>query len=222
MEHVRTVTHVEEARETSDEPRTRRYGNAVWDAYLRSTGVLASAGIGLILVVPGSAALVGLAIYTLWVTGPLSPLFPIGLEPVVMLFGRLYPPLVAASVVTGAGLYVEYLSYHLYGAALRHRAARRLRESSWLARLRVWFERAPFATVWVTSWAPLPYWGVRVLAALTGYPMGRYLSATLLGRLPKFWLFAALGLHWNLPAGFLVAVVVVGTVVSLVVLLARR
>ena len=33
-------------------------------------------------------------------TGPLSPLFPIGLEPVVMLLGRLYAPLLVAVVVT--------------------------------------------------------------------------------------------------------------------------
>lgn len=201
---------------------TRSRGNAAWDAYLRSTAVLAVAGIAMVLAVPASGALVGLAIYTLWVTGPLSPLFPIGLEPVVMLFGRLHAPLLVAGVVTGASLYVEYLSYHLYRSAFRHRATRRLRESGFLERLRRWFERVPFLTVWVLSWSPIPYWGARILAGHTDYPMGRYLTATLLGRLPKFWLFAALGLHWDLPAGFLLIVVVAGTLVSSVLLFVRR
>lgn len=194
----------------------------MWDVYLRSTAAMALAGTALVLAFPASGALVALAIYTLWVTGPLSPFFPVGLEPVVMLWGRLYPPLLVAVAVTAASLYVEFLTYHLYRTMLRHRATRRLREGRFLARLRGWFERAPFATIWVSSWSPIPYWGSRILAALTGYSMARYLLATLLGRLPKFWLFAALGLQWQLPASALVAVVVVGTLLSLTLLLVRR
>ena len=200
----------------------RRASERTWDAYLRTTAVLGAGGIALVLAVPGAGALVGFAIYTLWVTGPLSPLFPIGLEPVVMLLGRIYPPLLVASVVTVAGLHAEFLSYHLYGRALRHRALRRVRHSRLLARMERWFERAPFWTVWFLSWAPLPYWGVRILAAATGYSLARYLSATLLGRFPKFWLFAALGLQWEVPGGILFAVVGAGTLLSVAVLLIRR
>ena len=174
------------------------------------------------LAVPAAGALVGFAIYTLWVTGPLSPLFPIGLEPVVMLLGRIHPPLLVASVVTMAGLHAEFLSYHLYARALRHEALRRLGESPLLERLERWFRRAPFWTVWFLSWAPLPYWGVRILAARSGYSMARYLGATLLGRFPKFWLFAALGLQWEVPGGILVAVVGAGTLLSVTILLGRR
>lgn len=217
------MSAVDEATEAA--PRhflIRPRGNSMWDIYLRSTAALGLAGIALVLAVPASGALVGLLIYTLWVTGPLSPLFPVGLEPVVMLWGRLYQPLLVAAAVTVASLYVEFLTYHLYRTLLRHRATRSLRESRFLHRLRRYFERAPFATVWVLSWSPIPYWGGRVLAALTGYSIVRYLSATLLGRLPKFWLFAALGLQWHLSAELLLAVVVAGTLSSLALLLVRR
>lgn len=194
----------------------------MWRPYLRSTAALGLVGIALVATVPRSGALTGFALYTLWVTGPLSPLFPVGLEPVVMILGRLYRPVVVAAVVTGAGLYVEYLSYHLYRTALRHRATRRMRESDLVGRLGRWFDRAPFLTMWVLSWSPLPYWGGRILAALAGYPVPRYLAATFLGRFPKFWIFAALGLHWRIPAEILVGVVVGGTVAALVLWLVRR
>lgn len=201
---------------------TRPRGNRLWDLYLRSTGVLGVAGIAVVLADPVSGPLVGLVVYTLWVTGPLSPFFPVGLEPVVMLWGRLYAPLLVAVTVTAASLYVELVTYHLYRTMLRQRVTQRLRESRFLQRLRRYFERAPFATVWVLSWSPIPYWGGRILAALTGYSVARYLLATLLGRLPKFWLFAALGLQWQLSAQALVAVVVAGTLLSLALLLVRR
>ena len=35
---------------------------------------------------------------TLWVHGPWSPLLPAAYEPVLMVFGKLYPPLLIAAV----------------------------------------------------------------------------------------------------------------------------
>ena len=205
-----------------EEPTRRRGPERTWDLYLRSTAVLGLAGIAWVLAVPAAGVLVGLAIYTLWVTGPLSPLFPVGLEPVVMLLGRLHRPVLVAAVVTAAGLHAEFLSYHLYRAALRGESLGALRSSRFLKRIQRWFERAPFWTVWFLSWSPLPYWGGRILAAMTGYSLARYLGATCLGRFPKFWLFAALGLQWEVPGGILVAVACAGTLLSLVILLLRR
>lgn len=199
-----------------------RTSERTWDVYLRSTAVLGLGGIALVLAVPAAGILVGLAIYTLWVTGPLSPLFPIGLEPVVMLLGRIHAPLLVAAVVTAAGAHAEFLSYHLYRKALHHTSLDALRNSRLLLRLERCFRRAPFWTVWFLSWSPLPYWGGRILAALTGYPMARYLTATSVGRFPKFWLFAALGLQWEVPGGILFAVVGAGALLSLLILFVRR
>lgn len=203
-------------------PAGPRTPERTWDLYLRSTAALGLAGIALVLAVPASGVLVGFAIYTLWVTGPLSPLFPIGLEPVVMLLGRIHAPLLVAVVTTVAGAHAEFLSYHLYRRALHHASFEAVRRSRFLVRLERHFRRAPFWTVWFLSWSPLPYWSGRILAALTSYSMARYLTATSLGRLPKFWLFAALGLQWEVPGGVLVALVGAGTLSSLMVLFVRR
>jgi hypothetical protein len=193
----------------------RDRGDRRWDAFLRSTGLLGMAGIALVLVVPASASLVGLAIYTLWVSGPLSPLFPVGLEPVVMILGRLHSPLLVAAIVTGAGLWVEFLSYHLYRLLMSTAPARGFREGRVVVGLERLFGRAPFFAVWVSSWSPLPFWVVRILAALRGYGMPRYLAAIALGRLPKFWIFAALGLYWRVSAPILVGIVIGSTLLAL-------
>lgn len=186
-------------------------GNRLWDAVIRGTGAAGVLGFFLIALFPASGPLIGLGVYTIWVAGPLSPFFPVGLEPMLVVFGRLYPPLLVAGVSTGAGLYVEFLNYHLYRKLLRHRLARPFRESRTVDFLRRLFERAPFLTVWFCAWAPLPYWVVRILAAMTGYPLRRYLTASLLGRFPKLWFFAALGLYWTVPDSVLVGIVAVTT-----------
>lgn len=180
----------------------------MWDAIIRSTGVLGLLGIGLVLLLPRSGPLVGLGIYTMWVTGPLSPFFPIGLEPILMLFGRLYAPLLVAIVSVTFGLYIEFLNYHVYDALLGLRRARRFRESRAVRFLQRLFGRAPFFTVWLCAWTPLPFWGARILATLSNYSIARYMTAAALGRLPKFWFFAALGLYWGLTDALLVGIVV--------------
>lgn len=191
---------------------TRPRGNRLWDGVVRGTGVLGLLGILLVTFVPGAGPLVGLGIYTIWISGPLSPFFPVGLEPVLMLFGRLYLPLLVAGVSTAAALYVEFFNFHLYDRLLRLQAARGFRESRLVRFLRRLFDGAPFLTVWVCSLTPLPFWAVRILAALSGYPLARYLGAAFLGRLPKYWFFAALGLYWRLSAPLLLGIALGGSV----------
>lgn len=186
---------------------SRPRGNALWDGVVRATGVLGVAGLLLVGLFPGTGAVVGLGIYTIWIAGPLSPFFPAGLEPILMLFGRVYPPLLIGAVATAGALYVELFNFHLYGKILELDALRPVRSNRvlrWLARV---FGKAPFFAVWFTAMTPLPYWGVRVLALLSGYPFRPYLAATALGRLPKFWFFAALGLYVDVSAELLLGVV---------------
>lgn len=202
-----SVRRVRAALAATREFLTRPRGNRMWDAVIRGTGVLGLLGIGLALLIPRTGPLIGLAVYTVWVTGPLSPFFPVGLEPLLMLFGRLYEPLLVAGVSTAAGLCIEFLNYHLYGTLLGLRAARRFRRSRTIRFLRRLFARAPFFTVWVCAWTPLPFWGARILAALDDYPIRRYLTAAALGRLPKLWFFAALGIYWGLSDALLVGIV---------------
>lgn len=201
---------------------TRPHGNRLWDGLIRGTGILGLLGILAAHLVPGSGPLLGLAIFALWVMGPLSPLFPVALEPVLMIFGRLYPPLAVAGLATAAGIYIEVLNYHLYGRLLGLERARGFRESRTIHLLEATFRRAPFLAVWLAAFTPVPYWGVRILAALSRYPLRRYLTATLLGRFPKFWLAAALGLYLQVSAEVLLAIAATGSLVAVGLWIVRR
>jgi uncharacterized membrane protein YdjX (TVP38/TMEM64 family) len=185
----------------------RRHGNLVWDGMLRGSAVLALAGIGVMLLgSPAAGGLVGFTVVTIWVNGPLGFFMPATYEPILMLFGRVYAPLLIAFVGILGILYVEFLNFHLYRRVLHLASFSPARESRFVRVTVRLFERAPFFTVWLCAWSPLPYWAVRVVAPLAGYPIHRYLLATLLGRFPRLWFFAALGLYWNVSAPVLSAV----------------
>ena len=54
--------------------------------------------------------------------------------------------------------------------------------------------------------ALLPYWSVRFLSPLAGYDVGRHLFATFLGRFPRLWFFAALGIWWSVSTEVLLVI----------------
>ena len=171
----------------------RRRGTLQSDVFLRGSAGLALLAIYALLRWPAAGPLVGFFFVTVLLNGPLSPLLPAAYEPVLMVAGRVYAPSLIALVGVAGILAIEYLNYYLYRLAILHPHAGTVRQSRLVARTLALFERQPFFTVWLCAWSPLPYWAVRVLAPLAGYPVNRYLLATFLGRAPRLWFFAALG-----------------------------
>jgi len=178
-------------------PLERRYGDLVLDGVLRGSGAAALLAIPLVLLHPASGPLVAFVLVTIWVNGPLAPFLPATYEPILMMYGRLYVPVLIGLLGVSGTIYIEYLNYRLYGRVLHANVLAGVRESRIVRRLTSLFKRAPFFTVWLCSWSPVPYWSVRFLSPLTRFPVRRHLLATFLGRFPRLWFFAALGVWWG-------------------------
>ncbi|MBI4419232.1 MAG: VTT domain-containing protein [Gemmatimonadetes bacterium] len=164
-----------------------------WDRLLWASGAVALLGIVLASAVTQASDLAVLFSLTLLTNGPYSIVLPVAYEPVVMVFGRLYPPVLVAALGTLGQIMVEHVNYRVYGAALRSRLFAGMRESRWVRRVVCWFRAQPFFTVFVCALTPIPFWAARICASLDGYPLGRYLAATAAGRFPRLWFYAALG-----------------------------
>jgi len=201
---------------------TRRRGTREWDVLLRATGVLALLAIYPATRWPSVAGLIGFLCLTLFVSGPISVVLPAAFEPMLMVAGRLYPPLVVALVAVAGNLYMDYINYHVYGAALRHPRLERARNSRVVQRLLVLFQQRPFFAVWLCAWSPIPYWVVAALAPLSRYSMKKFLLATFLGRGPRVWFFAALGLVVPVATQTLVIYVVAAIAVGVVLATYQR
>jgi uncharacterized membrane protein YdjX (TVP38/TMEM64 family) len=201
---------------------TRPRGNAGWDAVLRGTAAVAVVTIAASLLWDDVARLAAFALVTVWVHGPVSPLLPAAYEPTLLYFGRLYPPLVIATIGTVCNLWIEGLDYMLLRRLAATRAVAQATRRPALQRALALFNRRPFFTVWLFAWSPLPDWIVRCAAPAAGYPLRRYLLATMLGRFPRFWFLAALGAHFALDGRVLAAVAAAASLVMVAVLLRRR
>lgn len=98
------------------------------------------------------------------------------------------------AVVATAGTCIANLhDYHIVNGLWRVGRLRRARESAWHARAVEWFRRAPFLSLTVASFVPLPVDAVRLLAISAGYPRPAYVLASYVGRFPRYLLLAVAG-----------------------------
>ncbi len=187
----------------------------MWPTLLLVTGLTGVLGLLAWLIDPAAGGLAAFVATTLWVHGPVSPLLPAAYEPVLMHYGTLYPPLVVAGIGTAANLVVEAVNYRLYARVLSSTSLSRLTQT----RLARWalalFRRAPFLAVWIGTWSPIPDWTIRLLGPMSSYPLGRYLVAMGLGRLPRYWLFAEIGQRVGVPGTWLAAALALSLAVGL-------
>jgi membrane protein YqaA with SNARE-associated domain len=56
-----------------------------------------------------------------------------------------------------------------------------------------WFNKAPFLTLSVASFLPIPVDVIRILSVSVAYPRGLYVLATFAGRFPRYLLITILG-----------------------------
>jgi uncharacterized membrane protein YdjX (TVP38/TMEM64 family) len=200
----------------------RRYGSAEWDAVLRASGVVALLALYPTWRWPAVAGLVGFFCLTLLVSGPLTVVVPAMFEPMLMVAGRVYAPWLVAVVGVTGHAYMDYMNYHVFGAAIRHPRLEKARNSRVVGRLLALFQRSPFFVVWFGAWSPLPFWIVVTLASLSRYPKRRFMLASVLGRAPRIWFFASLGLWVPLSSQLLVTYVACAIVVGVAVVVLRR
>lgn len=192
----------------------RPRGDRRWDWFLRGTVAAALAGIGLATTLPSAIPLVWLAVVSIPANSPLSPVLPTLFEPMIIEAGKFAHPWSVSLVALGGYLYTEYVNWHLYAWVLEGTRAAWLRRHPGVRKSVEHFARAPFTSVVVFAFTPLPFWVARGLAVLRRYPLGPYLLATTLGRWPRFFLYAWLGSAVRIPVGVLLAVIVGGVVVA--------
>jgi uncharacterized membrane protein YdjX (TVP38/TMEM64 family) len=184
----------------------RPMGSRHWDLILRATGVAGIAGIVLVLLVPASAVLVWFAVMSLPANGPLSPLVPAAFEPLIMEAAKYEHPLAVTLVGLAAYMLTEYVNWHLYAWALSRERLAGVGGNRWVRWGMQRFARAPFTTVIVFAFTPLPFWVARCVAILERYPVRSFMAATAIGRFPRILIYAWLGAVLQVPTVALAAV----------------
>ena len=175
------------------------------------------AGLG-ILLVPAYRNLAYLFLFTIVA----NSVIPMPYEPIMILMGRLYPPLLAATVAAIGNVIACFIDYRAINYAFESKRLRKTRESEFYRTAVHYFLKLPFITILVAAFAPfIPFYIFRVLSPTSGYPMVKYMLAVFLGRQPRYYLFAYMG-SVLIPSKLLAASAGVFLVCVLLYLLIQR
>jgi hypothetical protein len=191
----------------------RPRGDARIDLFLRAAAAVALLGIPTVLLLPQAVTLVWLAVLSLPANSPLSPLLPTAFEPLIMEAAKYEGAVLVTLVATASYMYMEYVNWRVYSWVLswdRLAGLKSRRSVRWGIES---FGRSPFWTVVVFAFTPLPFFVVRALAILRRYPIRRFMAGTLLGRMPRIFLYAWFGNVVRVPTWMLVALVLGATAV---------
>ncbi len=114
-------------------------------------------------------------------------------EPVILYFSKFYPPLLTALVSVAGLVLTEIINYTVFQYVADLRLFRRMLESRVVQKSVNLFNKAPFLTLWVCGFTPIPFYPLRFLVVLARYPLWKYILAVFTSRLPRIYLIALLG-----------------------------
>ena len=113
-------------------------------------------------------------------------------EPVVVYYATLYGALIPALLAIIPTLVGSLLDYRILSPLLNHSALKKYKSKLWYRKILHYFTLLPFTTIFFCALTPVPFYPVRLLSILSGYPPLKYSLAVIFGRIPRF-IFMALG-----------------------------
>jgi membrane protein YqaA with SNARE-associated domain len=179
--------------------------NHWWRAFVLALAAYAVVGVIVLAFVPDLAGIFLLGAYCI----PANSVVPIPHEPAMLYFAKYYHPFWCALAGTVGSLIACYSDYAMVGAAMRHRALSKTRESRLFQWSTKWMKRYPFAITVLFSFTPLPIAIVRILAPAVDYSVRRYMLAQIVGRFPRFYILAYIGHTVLIPTWIIVGLGIV-------------
>ncbi len=166
---------------------------------------------------PHGVELVKLAAYTVVSNSYISVLPH---EPVLIFYGKTLGPFWAMVSATIGAVLSGVIDHQTLTRVLNIQKVRGLYEHRRIYKASVlWYAKRPFWTIVVAALTPIPFYPIKFIALSARYPASRYLLALVVGRAPRFYVYAWLGERLDIPnwviVGGFVAMVVPAAVAKL-------
>jgi membrane protein YqaA with SNARE-associated domain len=124
------------------------------------------------------------------------------------------PPLWVATGGAVATALANMHDYYLLTYFYKYKPIQKIRTTGLYRRVAKWYNRAPFGTLAAASFLPIPIDFVRLLAISEGYSRPKFALGSLVGRWPRYLVFAFAAerfkLGWQWILGIAAATVVLG------------
>ena len=147
---------------------------------------------------------------------------PQPLTPATLLAAKHAAPWSVALVAASAAAIAATADHILIRRAFSLKKLAEIRQHKLFQRAEGWVKVAPFLTTTTFAALPLPFLIVRVLLPLSGYSIGKYVSAVAIGRFMRIFVIAAVGQALDIPTPVLLGMYGVSVFVMLCVAIIQR
>ena len=120
-------------------------------------------------------------------------------EPVIIYYGKYHSLLLIAIISSLSTLTAGFLDHVVFTPLLNLPKFSGYKNNTVYKKAIVYFEKFPFWTIVVAGFSPIPFWPIKMLSFSKKYPLGKYLTAVLVGRFPRYYLLAAIGEITSVP-----------------------
>ena len=120
-------------------------------------------------------------------------------DPAVIFFARFHAPLIIAFVGVAGILVSEAINYTCFEYIVDGKFFEKILKHRFIIKLTQLFNKAPFWTMLIVAFTPIPIYPFRFLVVMARFPLLKYLIALLIGRLPRLYLIALFGHFVVLP-----------------------
>jgi len=121
-------------------------------------------------------------------------------EPVILLYGGQFNPLLVAILATLVTCWIEFFNYHFLVFVSSTRQVKSVTSNGAYQKVERWFGKAPFLSLLFSSIASIPVSPFRFFAANSHYPLVKFLISVFVGRLPRYCILALTGAVIKLPS----------------------
>jgi len=130
-------------------------------------------------------------------------------EPVLIYFGKVGNLWLTALWASAGTLVAGIMDYLVFVPVLNHASLQGYKKKRFYQKAIQFFLRWPFLTILVAGFTPIPFFPFKFLVFSVGYPLWKYITALLVARFPRYYLYALLGATFPIPNWVLIASVVV-------------
>lgn len=138
-----------------------------------------------------------------WYSIPANSFVYLPHEPAVVYAGAIYDPWLVAAVGGVSTLVASLVDYFVVKKVFGLRRVAPVKQTTLYQTAVRYFQWRPWATIVVFAFSPLPFYVMRVLAPSSNYPLWKYASANLVGRVPRYYLLALGGAWLPVPIKYL-------------------
>jgi ribonucleoside-triphosphate reductase len=166
-----------------------------WYFVILSLLVATLAGIIVYYHYPSYIGLVFLFFYII----PSNSFIPFPHEPAIIYYGKIFGPLLTTLTAIIPTIIACVIDYAVLTPVFFRTRVSRMKDTRIYQKVIYYYYKAPFMTNFVAAISPVPFYPIRILSVSSAYPLWKYTSSVVLGRIPRYYILALFGALLEIP-----------------------